>query len=109
MKRVFSRIASLPITVTTSGAGSNDGEWRQRLVEVVHRLDEVLAQAVQQLVGLDADVLVDAPRLTECTIPLAAILSSVEYTFEDGRPADLLTSLPFCGPCRSRPTYTLAS
>src|SRR5919204_194663 len=49
------------------------------------------------------------PWRTECAIPFATSRSSVEYTFEEGRPAERATSLPFCAPWRSRPTYTRAS
>jgi len=47
---------------------------------------------------------VPEPVRTEWTIPFDASRSSVEYTFDDGIPADFETSLPFCGPCRSNPT-----
>ncbi len=44
------------------------------------------------------------PARTECAIPFETSLSSVEYTFDEGKPADFATSFPFCGPWRSRPT-----
>ena len=104
MKRLFSRIASSPETVSTSLAGSKAASAGSVLSRYSIGSRNSLRNRWTSSCGEMQTYCVPDPVRTECTMPFEARRSSVEYTFDDGMPADFDTSLPFWGPWRSRPT-----
>ncbi len=95
MKRLLSLIASSPETVSTSAAGSKEASEGSVCSRKSSGSPNCRRRRCRNSCGAMQTYSVVESRRTEWTIPALASFSSVAYTFDEGSPADLLSSLPF--------------